>query len=116
MTKLERHYFITGQVQRVYFRQSTLTEAERLGLTGWVCNLPDGRVEAVAYGHESALEQFEAWLGVGPKLARVDQVIQTPTEATNPPRLLYSAHNAGRSLTPSRAQPRHCLVKWDVFR
>lgn len=85
MTELARHYFITGQVQRVYFRQSTLAEAERLGLTGWVRNLPDGRVEAIAYGPELALEQFEAWLAIGPKMAKVDQVIQTPAEAGNAP-------------------------------
>ena len=79
------HYLISGKVQRVYFRQSTLTEAEQLGLTGWVRNLPDGRVEAIAYGSELALQQFNAWLKVGPKMARVDQVEQQSIEPTEPP-------------------------------
>ncbi|MBV1961221.1 MAG: acylphosphatase [Immundisolibacteraceae bacterium] len=79
------HYLISGQVQRVYFRQSTLTEAEQLGLTGWVRNLPDGRVEAVAYGTAAALEQFDAWVRVGPKMATVDQVEQRAIEPTEPP-------------------------------
>ena len=79
------HYLISGKVQRVYFRQSTLTEAEQLGLTGWVRNLPDGRVEAIAYGSEFALQQFDTWLKVGPKMARVDHVEQQSIEPTEPP-------------------------------
>ena len=79
------HYLISGQVQRVYFRQSTLTEAEQLGLTGWVRNLLDGRVEAVAYGSSSALERFDAWLKIGPKMATVDQVEQHPIDSDDAP-------------------------------
>ena len=79
------HYLITGRVQRVYFRQSTLTEAEQLGLTGWVRNLPDGRVESMAYGSSAALEQFDAWLRVGPKMASVDQVEQRAVDADDAP-------------------------------
>ena len=74
MTLFARHYLVTGKVQRVYFRQSTLTEAEKLGITGWVRNLPDGRVEASAFGSTQALEKFEAWLQVGPKMANVKKV------------------------------------------
>ncbi|HEB76910.1 MAG TPA: acylphosphatase, partial [Methylothermaceae bacterium] len=43
-------------------------------LTGWVRNLPDGRVEIVAEGEESALQQLLAWCHEGPQAARVDQV------------------------------------------
>ena len=85
MTQLARHYFISGKVQQVYFRQSTLAEAEKNGITGWVRNLPDGRVEAIAYGQQSALEKFEAWLNVGPKMARVDNVSHRPVDACDVP-------------------------------
>jgi len=85
MPQLARHYLISGKVQRVYFRQSTLNEAEKLGITGWVRNLPDGRVEAIAYGRISTLEQFEAWLHVGPKLAQVEKVDNSPADPSDPP-------------------------------
>lgn len=75
MKPIAKHYLVTGRVQRVYFRQSTLAEARRLGITGWVRNLPDGQVEAVACGEAAAMQQFEAWIRVGPPQARVDKVV-----------------------------------------
>ena len=42
------HAIVHGQVQGVYFRDSTRQTAKRLGLTGWVRNLPDGAVEVTA--------------------------------------------------------------------
>ncbi len=69
-----RHYLVTGRVQGVWFRASARKEALRLGLTGWVRNLPDGRVEAVASGGHAALGEFEAWLSRGPSRARVEDV------------------------------------------
>lgn len=68
------HLWITGRVQGVWFRESARREADRLGLIGWVRNLVDGRVEAVAEGPLAALEAFVLWCHRGPAAARVDDV------------------------------------------
>ncbi|WP_299201583.1 acylphosphatase [uncultured Amphritea sp.] len=68
------HAFISGRVQGVWFRQSTLEAAQAHGLTGWVRNLDDGRVEVMACGNEHGLMQLEAWLSLGPALASVAEV------------------------------------------
>lgn len=68
------HALVTGRVQGVWFRQSTLEEAERAGLVGWVRNLPDGSVEVMLQGEEKAVHHVEAWLGQGPELATVADV------------------------------------------
>lgn len=65
---------VSGRVQGVYYRASTQRRAEALGLTGWVRNLPDGRVELVAMGPERALEELREWLWQGPPQARVAEV------------------------------------------
>jgi acylphosphatase len=64
----------SGRVQGVAFRAYTVDEAVRLGVTGWVRNLPDGRVEAVAEGERSAVEAFVGWCRRGPRSARVDDL------------------------------------------
>jgi len=66
--------WVSGRVQGVWFRASTREEALRLGLSGWVRNLPDGRVEWLAEGERAALEQLLAWSAQGPPHARVDSV------------------------------------------
>jgi len=66
------HCFVTGRVQGVFFRESSVREARSLGLKGWVRNLRDGRVELYAMGEDVALEQMRAWLEQGPPLAEVD--------------------------------------------
>lgn len=68
------HALVTGRVQGVWFRQSTLEEAERAGLVGWVRNLPDGSVEVMLQGEDKAVRHVEAWLGQGPELAMVADV------------------------------------------
>lgn len=68
------HLWVSGRVQGVFFRQSTETRARELGLVGWVRNLPDGRVEAIAEGSEDALEAWVAFCHVGPPAARVEHV------------------------------------------
>ena len=65
---------VTGIVQGVAYRQSTVLEAERLGLAGWVRNLPDGRVEALAEGPRERVESLVAWCWRGPPSARVSDV------------------------------------------
>ena len=69
-----RHFLVSGQVQGVFFRAATEATARRLGLTGWVRNLRDGRVELVACGEDASLEELERWLWQGPPRARVTQV------------------------------------------
>ena len=66
------HLVVSGRVQGVFFRQSTADTARRLGLRGWVRNLPDGRVEAEAEGDRAALEALVEWCRRGPPAARVD--------------------------------------------
>lgn len=68
------HLLITGRVQGVFYRATTVETARRLGLTGWVRNLADGRVEAVAEGPGDALEALVRWSHDGPPSARVDGV------------------------------------------
>lgn len=68
------HAFVAGLVQGVGFRYFVAREARRLGLAGFVRNLPDGRVEVVAHGDRAALERLVALLRVGPPSAEVREV------------------------------------------
>jgi acylphosphatase len=72
------HAIVHGRVQGVNFRHYTAKEAGRLGLRGWVRNLPDGTVEVEAEGDTAALDTFLSWLHHGPPSARVDKVDTTP--------------------------------------
>ena len=74
MSEAARRFRIVGKVQGVYFRQSTRLEAERLSLSGYARNLPDGSVEVSVRGAEGAVEQLHRWLHRGPKSARVAAV------------------------------------------
>ena len=67
--------FVDGRVQGVGFRQSAAREATRLGLQGWVRNLPDGRVEAVYEGTRDAVEEMVAWSRRGPAWAMVTDIV-----------------------------------------
>lgn len=66
------HVVVRGLVQGVWFRESTRHEAARLGVCGWVRNLPDGRVEAVFEGPAAPVGAMLAWAERGPIHARVD--------------------------------------------
>ncbi|MHB1053076.1 MAG: acylphosphatase [Thiobacillus sp.] len=74
------HLQILGRVQGVWFRESMRQEAERLGVTGWVCNRPDGSVEAVIQGSTESIELLLAWTHTGPTQARVERVIVSESE------------------------------------
>lgn len=68
------HLFASGRVQGVWYRQGTVERARALGLTGWVRNLEDGRVEAVVEGSEGPVSQLVEYCREGPPLARVDEL------------------------------------------
>jgi acylphosphatase len=67
-------FIVSGKVQGVFFRASAAREATRLGLRGHAINLPDGRVEVLAIGPATAVEEMRRWLDRGPPAARVDGV------------------------------------------
>lgn len=69
------HVFISGRVQGVFFRADTQRAAVGLSLTGWVRNVPDGRVEAVFEGEDTNVDKMLAWCHHGPPAARVNEVI-----------------------------------------
>jgi len=74
MPKNGVHCFISGHVQGVFYRANTRRKALELGLTGWVRNLGDGRVELQAFGTPDQLEILTEWLWQGPSAAKVDDV------------------------------------------
>lgn len=72
--KTRVHVFVSGSVQGVFFRQKTKQQAESFGVTGWVRNLPDGRVEAVFEGEEEAVKALVEYCHHGPSYARVTNI------------------------------------------
>jgi acylphosphatase len=78
--KVTRRLAIHGLVQGVWYRESMRREAERLGVTGWVRNRPDGSVEALVQGSPAAVEAITAWSRRGPDQARVERVDASPAE------------------------------------
>ena len=81
---IARRYLISGRVQGVWYRRSCQEQALKLDLTGWVRNLHDGRVEALACGDEAGLVEFENWLKQGPPDAQVYAVRITAAAAPEP--------------------------------
>lgn len=73
---------VTGHVQGVFFRASMREQAERLGVTGWARNEPDGSVTAHLEGPADAVEELVAWCADGPPRARVEDVRRTDGEVT----------------------------------
>lgn len=74
MTKRRIAAIVTGRVQGVSYRASTIDEATQLGLTGWVRNRADGSVELEAQGAPAQIDALLAWCAVGPPAARVSGV------------------------------------------
>ena len=73
---------VFGRVQGVFYRASAKTTADKLGLSGWVMNLPDGTVSMEVEGDESSINQFTEWCKQGPQHARVDDIIVELAEET----------------------------------
>jgi acylphosphatase len=82
MTGTRLHVLISGRVQGVFFRASTKSKAEELGLVGWVQNLSDGRVEAVFEGAEATVEKALTWCHQGPPGSLVNNVESSWHEPT----------------------------------
>jgi acylphosphatase len=74
---------ISGIVQGVGYRWSCRREAQGLGLTGWVRNLADGRVEALVQGTREQVERLIRWCYRGPEEARVSDVVVSYEEASD---------------------------------
>jgi acylphosphatase len=68
------HLLVSGKVQGVFYRAKTKETARRLGINGWVRNLPDGQVEAVFEGPKEAIAALIDWCHEGPAAAEVTQV------------------------------------------
>ena len=69
-----RHLVVHGTVQGVFFRAGAESEADRLGVTGWVRNRSDGSVEMVVEGDDEAVEHMVSWARRGPERAEVTGV------------------------------------------
>ena len=80
--QMRLHAIVSGIVQGVNFRYYTRREAQRLLLTGWVRNRPEGTVEVIAEGPRAQLERLLAFLRVGPPAARVSGVEATWEKAS----------------------------------
>jgi acylphosphatase len=68
------HLWVSGRVQGVFFRATTSDQARSRGLTGWVRNAPDGRVEAEVQGRRSVVDELIDECRSGPPMARVSDV------------------------------------------
>lgn len=90
--KVARKFLIRGLVQGVGFRFFAQRAAARHQVLGYVRNLPDGRVEALAEGEAQAVEDFKKDLSVGPAYAKVDEIEEIVLE----PQGFYSSFRIER--------------------
>jgi acylphosphatase len=72
--KAQAIFIVNGRVQGVFYRASASEKATSLGLSGWVRNRRNGDVELFARGDPALLDELEAWLWQGPRMARVTSV------------------------------------------
>lgn len=75
---------VSGRVQGVWYRGSTQRQAQALGINGYACNLPDGRVEVLACGETAALQRLQEWLWQGPPASEVTDVQCSPAAEVAP--------------------------------
>lgn len=74
MKRVRAHIFISGRIQGIGFRLEMRYRVRKLGLYGFVKNLPDGRVEAVLEGEKEKVEKLIEWAKRGPFLAKVENL------------------------------------------
>ena len=80
----QAHILISGDVQGVYYRVSCKEYAIGVGVKGWVRNLDNGNVEALAQGEKEKIERFLEWCKKGPPQAKVEEIKITWQEANGP--------------------------------
>ena len=80
---LARHYRIRGRVQGVGYRYFARRIALRLGVRGWVRNLPNGDVEVHAEAGAEVLQEFRSELERGPASSRVSEIVETAATLTD---------------------------------
>ena len=68
---VKAHVIVSGRVQGVYFRGETRNKAVKYGVTGWVRNLPDRRVEAIFEGEKEDVDKAIEFVKKGPSYAKV---------------------------------------------
>ena len=79
---LRRRIIVHGRVHQVGFRASLHRRAVEADVAGWVCNRPDGTVEAVLEGAPEAVEALVEWSHLGPPLAKVVSVDTSEEQPT----------------------------------
>ncbi|HEY2402340.1 MAG TPA: acylphosphatase [Steroidobacteraceae bacterium] len=81
-----KKYIVAGRVQGVYYRATAARHARELQIKGYAINLPDGRVEVLAYGSEAAHEELIRRLWVGSSASKVTSVdAEDPAHGTEIP-------------------------------
>lgn len=75
-----KRIFVSGRVQGVGYRDWVVRTAQRTGITGWVRNVRDGRVEILVAGEDDRVDTLVEELNQGPPLARVDHIEAYPAE------------------------------------
>jgi acylphosphatase len=78
--RVRRRVVVSGRVQGVWYRESCRRQALAAGVTGWVRNTWDGKVEAALEGLPASVEAVLAWMRIGPPRAQVTNV-EVQTEA-----------------------------------
>jgi len=84
--KICRRCLVSGKVQGVFYRASTAERARASGITGYAKNLSDGRVEVLACGEETKVQELIDWLWQGPPAAKVQAVEVQDADAAQAPR------------------------------
>ena len=80
MEIVRKYVIFTGRVQGVNFRKTSMTQATKLGLTGWVRNVEDGTVEMEVQGTEELIDElFEIMKDISP-IITIDSIEETPME------------------------------------
>lgn len=85
MERIARRVVVSGTVQGVFFRDSTRKVASRVGVHGWVRNVPDGTVEAHLEGPPTAIDEVVTFMRSGPPHAFVEQVDVSSASLENCP-------------------------------
>jgi acylphosphatase len=90
---ISKQIFVSGNVQGVFFRESTKQVTNELNLSGFVRNLRDGRVEVQIVGDLANVQSLMKWLEIGPKLAKVTTIKVLEIEMSSD---LLSLYKKGR--------------------